>query len=248
MTNDILRNIGKLYNSSSKPKINTGGDYFISILIIIVLVLIIVFQMYKNEFKIVDKEWDKYRCHPKYVFIGGLIHKDPDMDRMTYNAANVAHCMSSVTGDALNNSVKKMNKLRDLDTSRAMSFENSLDAIHGSFKSITSYTAMVTMTIQNLYSNLLGGSTDDSTIVLELLKKLGVYMDQVKVNMQYLKTYLYAIFGILVKHHESKQNSYENRWGRNSFGRFFTRGLYSKSINKHKDAKNQAQKFRSNLN
>ena len=52
MTNDILRNIGKLYNSSSKPKINTGGDYFISILIIIVLVLIIVFRCIKMSLKL----------------------------------------------------------------------------------------------------------------------------------------------------------------------------------------------------
>ena len=67
---DGFSNIIKSIYSTNKT-VETDSNYTVAIFIVVVLSVIIITLLLKNEANIIDKDWDKYRCHPKYVFIGG---------------------------------------------------------------------------------------------------------------------------------------------------------------------------------
>ena len=69
MPNTFSNTINNIYRNAHVITEN-NPSYFIAIVLIIVMIVIILTLRMQTEFNIIDKEWEVYRCHPKYAFIG----------------------------------------------------------------------------------------------------------------------------------------------------------------------------------
>ena len=158
----------------------------------------------QTEFKRVNKQWHIYKCHPKYVFIGGLIHKHPEMDRMTYTAHNIGECIGGTLAGPLSDAYKKMDKIKDADASRIVNIDSMLSTVITTTMNIANYANKITTTLTNVYGNLASDATVNATAINALFEKFRYIFRQIKTVFTSVKEYYTALLQLIINYHKRK--------------------------------------------
>ena len=232
MIDNFYKTIDSFYKNTGNITDN-NPSYFTATVIIIILVIIILSLSMQTEFKRVNKQWHIYKCHPKYVFIGGLIHKHPEMDRMTYTAHNIGECIGGTLAGPLNDAYKKMDKIKDADASRIVNIDSMISTVISTSMSVANYANKITSTLYNIYGNLASDAKDNAETINKLFDNLDTYFQQVTTVLNAFVDYYREILQLIVNYHQGKQNRYEKKrrfpWG------------YLSTIRKYRGAKHDAQ-------
>ena len=216
MIDNFYKTIDSFYKNTGNITDN-NPSYFTASIIIIILIIIILSMSMQTEFKRVNKQWHIYKCHPKYVFIGGLIHKHPEMDRMTYTAHNIGECIGKTLSEPLSDAYKKMNNIRDVDSSRILNIDSMISSIIETSTSVANYANKITNTLYNVYGNLSDVADDNAKTINNLFVNINVYFDQVKTVLSSVKEYYSELLQLIINYHQGKQKKYEKKrrfpWG-----------------------------------
>lgn len=246
MSNGFSNIIKSIYSANKTTE--TDANYTVAIFIVVVLTIIIITMLLKNEANIIDKDWDKYRCHPKYVFIGGLIHKEKDTDPMTYTAMNIGHCMSKVAGKSILDANKKMNVMSKFEEAKSSAFDTGLNKMTSTFSDIATYTAIMSLTLNNMANNINSSYMYNTQVIQSLFKNIRLYLAQVMISMDYIKEYTRSMMAMFSYYHKEKENQYHNSLGKNPVGRWFQKNVWKgEKYTHHKNQKNHVNKLRANI-
>lgn len=246
MSNGFLKLIKSIYSKNNS--VETDSNYAIAILIVVVLSIIIITMLLKNEARIIDKEWDKYRCHPNYVFIGGLIHKEEGTDPMTYTAMNIGHCLSKTAGKSILGANKKMDVMNQYEKAKSSAFDTGLNKMSSAFSDVATYTAIMTLTLNNMANNINSSYMYNTKVIQALFKNLRLYLAQTMVGMDYVKEYSKSMLSMFAYYHKEKEDKYHNSLGKNPVGRWFQRNIWKgEKYEHHKKQKKHLNKLNANI-
>jgi hypothetical protein len=246
MKNDFLIAIKSIY--ATNKTVQSDTSYTVAVLIVIVLTVLLVGLLLQNEAKIIDKEWEKYRCHPKYVFIGGLIHKEKDIDPIDYTTMNIGHCMSKIAGSSILSANKKMSMIDRFEQARAGTFESGLDKLSSTLSDITTYTAIMTLSMNNMLNNVYALNNSNTQVVKSLFQNIRLYLAQVIVGMDYVRDYSKSMLSMFAHYHKEKEDKYHKSLGNNAIGKFIQSNIWKgEKYTHHKNQKNRVEDLHSKL-
>lgn len=238
--NIFIKTIQNIYSNTETISEN-NPNYLIAYLLIIIMLVLFIFLRMKADFKIVDKEWDIYRCHPKYAFIAGLVHKEPGIDSITYTAQNIGHCISGTLSGPLNDALDKMDKIKNIEDVKFANFEGGIVNMMKKFSNIVSYTNRITTTLYNTMQNIFTNNQENSLVLLMFFRNIGIYFDQVKVSLSYVVSYLYSMFNMMEKYHKGKEEYNLKRKG------IFSKWYHGNAIERHRKGKRSAASMKKNI-
>ena len=83
---------------------------------------------------------------------------------------NIGHCMSKVTEKSLLNSNKKMDIINQFEKSTASAFDSGLNKMSSTFSDIATYTAIMTLTLNNMANNINSSYIYNTKVIQSFLR------------------------------------------------------------------------------
>lgn len=186
----------------SDAEIARKDKYTLNMIFLFIIILFILFFYIKINITIDSKNWDIMKCNPKYIFFSGYLHNDTHLSNHDATIVNFASCTNQIkkgsdgymigrmignTADYLQNSItgvnengnkyetklqKKINK-QEKKIKRKMDKRDKILSQYDSLEGEVDFN----LDISGAYS-------------YNLLKNVGIYMDQLNTLMDYISSYV----------------------------------------------------------
>lgn len=231
----MYKKIEFLYNLN-KPFTEDTAVY--GYILFFILVGIIMYLTVKMEFRLVDKDWKSFRCHPRYMFIAGYVHNHDTNSSLSYTIQNIIHCFGGIFTNFMEETIGQINLLDKFEDGKLTGIGNSLSHLVNSFGEIGIYMTSLSHSLYNSVSKYLLSTNDFAVEIGEIVTMLGVYLSQLNVIINYISKYIIVYLEALRKRWEDKQKYEEGR--RNWLGMIKN----DRARDRYRDYKNTANKYK----
>lgn len=208
MNDKINISIQKIYKLGvTNNNVLFSNDFF-AFLVILFFMLIILYWYLHNQIAFSGNNWEKIKCHPKYIYFSGYIKPEGTMTSAETTDYNYRKCISRAYKGYIND---LKNEYSIDDVSRRKLLENEKKMYDFVFKNKKDKNTKLNIDIeeiQNTLDNSMNPTklTANSALTYNYLRNIGLYLDQFDMFLGYINTYAKNYLTYLYLGHNSKDD------------------------------------------